>query len=218
MRRTAGQVSYFERAMAGFALGFLSPVLVLASIAILVVDGWPVLFLQERTGLGGRSIRVLKLRTMQKDAPPPEEVGQARAGNPLILPVIGNLLRRAKLDEIPQLLNVARGEMRFVGPRPALLSDVDDYSDAERRRLTVAPGLTGWAQVNGNTQLSWSDRIALDLYYVDHCSRLLDLRIVFMTLQTVVVGERVNTENLEEARRYAARLAGSGPIDGSGSA
>ena len=208
-----GQAGRLERTLAVVVLTAFAPLVVVASMGIVVVDGFPIVFRQNRAGIHGRPFVLFKLRSMRKTAPPPEQVGQVRPGNHHLLPVIGDLLRRTKLDEVLQLMNVIRGEMRFVGPRPALVSDVDDYTDVWVRRLEVAPGLTGWAQVNGNTKLSWDDRIALDLYYVDHRSWTMDVRIILMTLQTIVLGERVNEINLVEARRHAVDLARRSSID-----
>ena len=202
-----------ERMIATTLLVAASPVLAVSALWVALTDGLPVLFKQTRAGRHGTPFEVVKLRTMRKDLPPPDEVGQVQRDNPYVLPLVGSTLRRLKLDEVPQLLNVVRGEMRFVGPRPALIDDVGTYSELERQRLLVSPGLTGWAQVNGNTQLSWRDRICLDLYYVDHRDWALDLRIVFMTLGTIFAGERVNERNLKEARRHASRLTGRSSID-----
>jgi sugar transferase EpsL len=210
------QTSFAERFIAGIGFVAALPLLVLAGLIVIMLDGWPAIFRQQRAGANGESFSVVKLRTMRRNLPPPEELGQVRAGHAGILPVVGDLLRRTRLDEMPQLLNVARGEMRLIGPRPALVSDARRYSRLEWRRLELPPGMTGWAQVNGNTALSWEDRIALDLYYVDHRSLFLDLRIIARTLKTVVQGEQKDEANLRKAREHAHRLARSREIDGSG--
>jgi lipopolysaccharide/colanic/teichoic acid biosynthesis glycosyltransferase len=205
-----------ERLIALAALVVLSPVVLVAGASVVLADGWPPVFRQRRAGREGQPFTVTKVRTLRRDTPPPELVGQVRAGDPYLIPGVGNLLRRSRVDEIPQLWNIARGEMRFVGPRPALESDVPSYSGIALRRLEVCPGLTGWAQVNGNTRLSWSDRIALDVYYVDHRSWVLDARIVLLTMWTVLAGERIDGRRLEEARGYADRIARNGGVDGGG--
>jgi lipopolysaccharide/colanic/teichoic acid biosynthesis glycosyltransferase len=207
-------VPYVERLIAAVMFVVLLPLLTAAGLAIILVDGWPPIFRQSRAGLRGQTFMVTKLRTMQKVLPPPEVVGQVRAGHGGVLPRVGGWLRRSRLDEVPQLLNVVRGEMRLIGPRPALESDATAYGWPEKRRLEVPPGMTGWAQVNGNTALSWEDRIALDLYYVDHRTALLDLKILLRTLGTIVSGEREDEANLRKARDHAHRLARSGEIDG----
>lgn len=206
-----------ERIIAGLGFVAVLPLVMLAGLSVVVSDGWPPLFRQQRAGVGGEPFSVVKLRTMRRDLPPPEEVGQVSAGHADVLPVVGHLLRRTRLDEVPQLLNIVRGEMRLIGPRPALASDARGYGWMERRRLEVPPGMTGWAQVNGNTALDWEDRIALDLYYVDHRSPLLDLKILIRTLATLIRGERKDEKNLRKAREHANRLARSRKIDGSGS-
>jgi lipopolysaccharide/colanic/teichoic acid biosynthesis glycosyltransferase len=212
--RTQSHAPVAERVIA--AVGFIAalPVLVVAGVLIILVDGWPPIFRQQRAGAGGEPFTVVKLRTMRRNLPPPEEVGQVHSGHADVLPVVGEWLRRSRLDEVPQLMNVLRGEMRLVGPRPALVSDARRYGWPEKRRLEVPPGMTGWAQVNGNTALSWEDRIALDLYYVDRRSLLLDLQILLRTFMTVVRGEREVQGNLRKAREHAHRLARSREVDG----
>jgi sugar transferase EpsL len=208
------RVPFAERLIAGIGFAAALPVVVVAGVLVVLTDGWPPIFRQHRAGVDGAPFLVVKLRTMRRNLPSPEEVGQVHAGHAGVLPVVGGLLRRTRLDEVPQLLNVARGEMRLVGPRPALVSDARGYGWPEKRRLEVPPGMTGWAQVNGNTALSWEDRIALDLYYVDHRSPLLDLHILTLTIMTVVRGEREDEENLRKAREHAHRLARSRESDG----
>jgi lipopolysaccharide/colanic/teichoic acid biosynthesis glycosyltransferase len=210
----AVRVPLAERLIAGIGFFFTLPLVALAGVIVILTDGWPPIFRQQRAGIDGKPFTVVKLRSMRRNLPPPEEVGQVRAGHAGVLPVVGDWLRRTRLDEVPQLLNVVRGEMRLVGPRPALLSDVERYGWPEKRRLEVPPGMTGWAQVNGNTVLSWEDRIALDLYYVDHGSPLLDLQIFARTIMTVVRGEREDETNLRKAREHAHRLARSREVDG----
>jgi lipopolysaccharide/colanic/teichoic acid biosynthesis glycosyltransferase len=208
------RVPLAERLIAGIGFVVTLPVVALAGVVVILTDGWPPIFRQQRAGVGGKPFTVVKLRTMRRNLPPPEEVGQVGAGHTDVLPIVGDVYRRARLDEVPQLLNVMRGEMRLVGPRPALVSDARRYGWPERHRLEVPPGMTGWAQVNGNTSLSWDDRIALDLYYVDNRSPLLDLQIIFRTIVTVVRGERENEANLRKAREHAHRLARSRQVDG----
>jgi lipopolysaccharide/colanic/teichoic acid biosynthesis glycosyltransferase len=145
------------------------------------------LFTQTRSGLRGRPFEIYKLRTMVKDA---EHQGAGLAvleGDSRITPT-GELLRRYSLDELPNLWNVVRGEMAIVGPRPTLPGQVEQYSDHERRRLEVLPGLTGWAQVNGRASLPWSERIELDIWYVDHRSLWLDLKILWLTAWVLLTG------------------------------
>jgi lipopolysaccharide/colanic/teichoic acid biosynthesis glycosyltransferase len=167
------------------ALG--SPLLALAIVAIRVESAGPAVYRQRRIGLGGRPFEMLKLRTMVRGA---ENIGAGLAVNvddPRITRV-GALLRRTSLDELPNLLNVLRGEMSLIGPRPTLPAQVASYTPRQRGRLAIRPGITGWAQVNGRASLPWSERIELDLHYIEHRSLALDLRIVWRTLAIVLGG------------------------------
>lgn len=175
-----------------------------AALAVVLDDGPPAYFRQPRAGRGGRRFEVLKLRTMRTNDVPPDELGQVGSGHPLVTRS-GRILRRFKLDELPQLLSVLRGDMSLVGPRPTLPEQAERYDDFERRRLAVRPGITGWAQVHGNVQLSWTERILLDVWYVDHWSLRLDAVVLARTFAVVVGGERVDPEALETARAHAER-------------
>jgi lipopolysaccharide/colanic/teichoic acid biosynthesis glycosyltransferase len=164
-----------------------SPVLAAAALAIKLEDGGPVLYRQRRVGYQGRDFDLLKLRTMVVGA---EQKGAGVAvnrGDPRITRT-GRLLRRLSLDELPQLWNVVRGDMSLIGPRPTLRYQVDEYTPRQRRRLDVKPGLTGWAQVNGRTKLPWDERIELDVWYVEHRSPWLDLKILLRTPLALVTG------------------------------
>jgi lipopolysaccharide/colanic/teichoic acid biosynthesis glycosyltransferase len=157
-----------------------SPVLGLAALAVKLEDGGPVFYRQTRVGKGGRDFELLKLRTMVVGA---EKLGAGYAveqGDPRITRV-GRLFRRLSIDELPQLWNVLRGEMSLIGPRPTLRYQVERYDEHQRRRLDVRPGLTGWAQIHGRAELPWEDRIELDVWYVDHRSPLVDLKILART-------------------------------------
>ena len=165
---------------AGVGLVVTSPLLAAAALAVKLEDGGPVLYRQSRIGLDGREFELLKLRTMVVDA---ERQGAGLAvnrGDPRITRV-GRLLRRVSLDELPQLLNILRGDMSLIGPRPTVASQVERYTPRQRRRLEVKPGLTGWAQVHGRAALPWPERIELDVWYVDNRSPLVDLRILLRT-------------------------------------
>jgi lipopolysaccharide/colanic/teichoic acid biosynthesis glycosyltransferase len=167
------------------ALG--APVLALAALAVRVESPGPVLYRQERSGLHGQRFDVLKLRTMVQGA---EHLGAGLAidaGDSRITRV-GALLRRTSLDELPNLLNVLRGEMSLIGPRPTLPVQAAQYTERQRGRLAVKPGITGWAQVNGRASLPWAERIELDLYYIEHRSISLDVRILWRTAATVLGG------------------------------
>ena len=167
-------------ALAGAGLLVTSPLLAVAAVATKLEDRGHVLYRQTRVGRGGTDFELLKLRTMVVGA---ETQGAGYAvdrGDPRITRV-GRILRRTSIDELPQLWNVLRGEMSIVGPRPTLRYQVERYDERQRRRLDVLPGLTGWAQVNGRASLAWEDRIELDVWYVDHRSALVDLKILLRT-------------------------------------
>jgi lipopolysaccharide/colanic/teichoic acid biosynthesis glycosyltransferase len=168
-------------AIAGTALVIASPMLALASLAVkLTSRGGPVLYRQTRVGKDGADFELLKLRTMVEGA---ETMGAGAAvnrGDPRITPV-GRVLRRLSLDELPQLWNVVRGDMSVIGPRPTLRYQVERYTPRQRRRLEVKPGITGWAQVHGRATLPWDERIELDVWYVEHRSPALDVKILAKT-------------------------------------
>ena len=167
-------------ALAGAGLVLASPLLAIAAVATKLEDRGHVFYRQTRVGQGGTDFVLLKLRTMVVGA---ETQGAGYAvdrGDPRITRV-GRILRRTSIDELPQLWNVLRGEMSIVGPRPTLRYQVERYDDRQRRRLEVRPGLTGWAQVNGRASLAWEDRIELDVWYVEHRSALVDLKILLRT-------------------------------------
>ncbi len=171
-----------DRAAAAAGLITLAPVLGAVSIGIAVSMGRPVLFTQERPGRDGRLFRLVKFRTM-RDARGPD-------GRPLPddqrLTRIGKLIRSTSLDELPQLWNVLRGDMSLVGPRPLLVQYLPRYTTVQARRHDVLPGITGWAQVNGRNSLSWPEKFAHDVWYVDHWSLALDARILVSTLLRVL--------------------------------
>ena len=167
-------------ALAGTALAVSSPLLGLAAVAIKLDDGGPVLYRQERVGRNGIPFELLKLRTMSVGAESQGAGFAVDAGDPRITRV-GRVLRRLSLDELPQLWNVIRGEMSMIGPRPTLAYQVERYTPRQRRRLDVKPGLTGWAQIHGRARLPWDERIELDVWYVEHRSPLVDLRILLRT-------------------------------------
>jgi lipopolysaccharide/colanic/teichoic acid biosynthesis glycosyltransferase len=174
-------------ALAGLGLVLTSPLLAAAAVAIKLEDGGPVLYRQRRVGKDGEDFELLKLRSMTVGA---EHLGAGFAvdsGDSRITRV-GRVLRRTSVDELPQLWNVLRGDMSVIGPRPTLRYQVDRYSDRQRRRLDVRPGLTGWAQVTGRARHSWDDRSELYVWYVEHRSPLVDLRILLRTPRALFGG------------------------------
>ncbi|HTA14729.1 MAG TPA: sugar transferase [Solirubrobacteraceae bacterium] len=169
----------------GLILG--APLMAAAMLAIRLESRGHPIYRQRRVGLDGRPFDLLKLRTMVDGA---ETIGAGLAVNendPRVTRV-GALLRRTSLDELPNLLNVLRGEMSLIGPRPTIPVQVASYTQRQRGRLAIRPGLTGWAQVNGRASLPWSERIELDLYYIEHRSLWLDLRILWRTVAIVLGG------------------------------
>jgi lipopolysaccharide/colanic/teichoic acid biosynthesis glycosyltransferase len=173
--------------IAAVALVVTAPLLALAAIAIRLESAGSPIYRQRRVGRGGEPFELVKLRTM---VPGAEHVGAGMAvnyGDPRITRV-GAVLRRFSLDELPNLVNVLRGEMSIVGPRPTIQAQVDQYTDRQRRRLEVKPGITGWAQVNGRASLPWHERIELDVWYVDNRSLRLDLRILARTARMLATG------------------------------
>lgn len=168
--------------VAGAVLLVAAPVMAAAAVAIRLRMGSPVLFRQTRPGLGGRPFQILKFRTM-RDA-------VDAAGQPLPdadrITAVGEFLRKTSIDELPQMWNVLRGDMSLVGPRPLLMEYLPLYSPAQARRHEVRPGITGWTQVNGRNALSWEEKFRLDVWYVDHRSFRLDLRILALTALRVL--------------------------------
>ena len=165
-----------------------APVVAAAMAAIRLESRGSALYRQRRIGRDGQPFDVLKLRTMVTGA---EHIGAGLAvdANDSRITRVGAFLRRASLDELPNLLNVLRGEMSLIGPRPTVPVQVERYSPRQRGRLAIRPGITGWAQVNGRASLPWSERIELDLYYIEHRSLALDLRILWRTVAIVLGGE-----------------------------
>jgi lipopolysaccharide/colanic/teichoic acid biosynthesis glycosyltransferase len=163
----------------------LSPLLLLITVVLLLSSGRPVFFLQERAGLLGRPFRIIKFRSMTRDAEQRIQGQYIAADNPYVTP-IGRFLRKTSLDELPELVNVLKGDMSLVGPRPQLSEEVANYDEFQRRRLEVRPGITGWAQVNGRNSISWTERFKLDAWYIDHWTPWLDIRILLMTIGQVL--------------------------------
>jgi len=187
----------FDLLLAGALAGFLLPVWILTALCIWWKMGSPVLFRQRRPGLHGRMFEILKFRTM-RSGPGSDEERLSR---------FGKWIRRLSLDEIPQLINVWRGEMSFVGPRPLLEEYLPIYTPGQARRHEVLPGITGWAQVNGRNALSWEEAFALDVWYVDHWSIALDLRILMMTALRVISGSGVSQPGRATRQKFTGSTA-----------
>jgi lipopolysaccharide/colanic/teichoic acid biosynthesis glycosyltransferase len=173
--------------LAGLGLLVTAPLLLVAAVAIKLSSRGPVVYRQRRIGKDGTPFELFKLRTMQLGADPVGVGTPVLEGDPRVT-AAGRVLRRFSLDELANLVNVLRGDMAIVGPRPTLEAQVDLYTPRQRRRLEVKPGLTGWAQVNGRAGIPWEERIELDVWYVDHRSPGLDLRILGRTLRLLASG------------------------------
>ena len=168
----------------------LAPVLLVTALLVRIKLGSPVIFRQQRPGLRGKPFLLFKFRSMT-DA---RDATGALLSDEARLPAFGRFLRGSSLDELPELINVLKGEMSLVGPRPLLMEYLNHYTPAQMRRHEMRPGVTGWAQINGRNLLSWEKRFELDIWYVDHVSPLLDLKILLLTLKKVVVREGISAE------------------------
>ncbi|MGM9992590.1 MAG: sugar transferase [Candidatus Bruticola sp.] len=173
-----------------FLLVILSPILAACAVAVLIDNGWPIFYVQERVGRRGRKFPFFKFRTMIRNA---ERLGSGYeiSKNDSRITKTGAFLRRWSLDELPQLFNVLRGEMSLVGPRPTLAYQVEAYSPHQRRRLEVLPGLTGLAQVSGRNSITWPERIELDIYYINNYSFWLDCQILWRTVGVLYRGDEI---------------------------
>jgi lipopolysaccharide/colanic/teichoic acid biosynthesis glycosyltransferase len=183
--------------LAALLLVVTAPLLAVAALAIRLESRGPVFYRQRRVGRHGRPFELWKLRTM---VPGAESMGAGvyvLEGDPRITRV-GRLLRRFSFDELPNLVNVLRGEMAMVGPRPTVQEQVDRYTERQLRRLEVKPGITGWAQINGRTSLPWPERIELDVWYVERRSLRLDLRILARTARMLASGRGLYSEDLKQ--------------------
>ena len=180
-------------------LVFFSAVMLAIAVAIVLTMGRPILFRQIRPGKGGNPFQMVKFRTMK--------TALNSEGNPLPDAVritrLGHFLRSTSLDELPEFWNVLRGEMSLVGPRPLLMEYLPLYSPTQARRNDIRPGITGWAQVNGRNSLSWQDKFALDVWYVDHQTLSLDLRILILTLRKVIAREGIAGKGQATAEKFA---------------
>jgi lipopolysaccharide/colanic/teichoic acid biosynthesis glycosyltransferase len=186
-----------DAVLAALLLLVASPLLLAAALALKLESRGPLIYRQLRVGRDGEPFELWKLRTMVRGA---EQMGAGiyvLEGDARITRV-GRLLRRFSLDELPNLVNVLKGEMALVGPRPTIQEQVDRYTERQRRRLEVKPGITGWAQINGRASLPWPERIELDVWYVEHRSLLLDLRILARTARMLATGHGLYSEDLRQ--------------------
>ena len=192
----------FDLVLSFSMLVVLSPLLVLVTLLVRIKLGFPILFHQQRPGLHGKPFTIYKFRTMtdvwDKD------------GNLLPdsdrLTGLGRFLRRTSLDELPELWNVLKGDMSIVGPRPLLMEYLDRYTPEQARRHEVWPGITGWAQVNGRNALTWEEKFALDVWYVDHVSLWLDLKIIALTIWKILRCEGISQPGQATAQEFMGKL------------
>ena len=189
---------------AGLLLLLLAPLMVILAISVRLALGKPFLFRQHRPGYRGQPFALLKFRTMLDSR---DESGELRADAER-LTRFGRWLRRTSLDELPELINVLKGEMSLVGPRPLLMEYLPLYTQEQQRRHEVRPGITGWAQINGRNAISWEEKFALDVWYVDHQSIALDLRVLFATLGKVVDGRDVSQSGHATMQKFRGSSTG----------
>ena len=186
----------FTAALVGLLL--LSPIFILVTIGLFFANQGKPFFFQTRPGKDEKMFRIVKFKTMndKKDS----------EGNLLTdaerLTTIGRFVRKTSLDEIPQLLNVLKGDMSLIGPRPLLVEYLPLYNETQKRRHYVKPGITGWAQINGRNAISWEDKFTLDVYYVENQSFLLDLKIIFLTIKKVLVSEGISQQGQATTTKF----------------
>jgi lipopolysaccharide/colanic/teichoic acid biosynthesis glycosyltransferase len=178
----------FDLLISSCGLVILSPLLLFISILIVVFQGLPILFRQQRPGFRGKPFTIYKFRTMSESLNPeveplPEDQRITK---------LGGFLRATSLDELPELINIFKGEMSIVGPRPLLIQYLARYSSEQARRHDVQPGLTGWAQINGRNTITWEEKFNMDLWYVDNWSFLLDMKIILLTIWKVIIREGID--------------------------
>jgi sugar transferase EpsL len=191
----------FDLIITFVVLALLFPLMLIIALLIRLKLGSPVLFRQERPGLHGKPFIVYKFRTMK----------DLRDSQSLLIPdqdrltLFGHTLRSTSLDELPELFNVLKGDMSLVGPRPLLMEYLDRYTAEQARRHEARPGITGWAQVNGRNAISWEEKFALDLWYVDHCSLWLDIKILFLTIWKVLRREGISQQGQATMSEFKGR-------------
>lgn len=192
----------FDVSVAIIALILLSPLFIVITILLLIANNGKAFFLQPRVGKDERIFKVIKFRTMN----------DARDRNGELLPdadrltPVGKFIRKTSLDEIPQLLNILKGDMSLVGPRPLLVEYLELYNEEQRTRHNVMPGITGWAQVNGRNSIDWSQKLSMDAWYVRNISFLLDMRIIFLTVAKVLKSEGINAEGSATVEKFRGNI------------
>jgi len=189
---------FFDRLTALIALIIASPIFLILCVLLAVFQSGKVFFTQKRPGLNEKIFLLIKFKTMRDD----------RDENSELLPDeqrltwIGKMVRKSSLDEIPQLINILKGDMSFIGPRPLLVEYLPLYNDNQRKRHLVTPGITGWAQINGRNAISWQKKFEYDVWYVQHQSLMLDLKIIFMTISKVFKAEGISGEGTATMNKF----------------
>lgn len=192
----------FDFSLAIIGILLFSPLFVILTIILYFANGGQPFFFQLRPGKGGKLFRIIKFKTMNDK----RDAGGNLFSDAERLTKIGKFIRKTSLDEIPQLLNVIKGEMSLVGPRPLLPSYLDLYNDFQRRRNEVKPGITGWAQINGRNHISWEEKFKYDVWYVDHISFWLDFKILIITILKVVKLEEINEEGQATSEEFKGNI------------
>ena len=178
---------FLDIVFASIGLIFFFPIFFLISILILIFNGRPIFFIQNRPGKDGQIFRLIKFRTMT-------EIGELTLYDENRITKVGRFLRSTSLDELPEIYNVLIGDMSFVGPRPLLVDYLELYSEFQQRRHEIRPGITGWAQVNGRNSIPWKEKFELDVWYVDNRTTLLDFKILIMTIKKILLRDGINSD------------------------
>lgn len=201
MYRTFGK-RIFDKVVGFLSVAILLPVFGIIAILVRIFLGAPVLFRQQRPGRHQKPFTILKFRTMTDS----RDSAGALLPDDLRITAFGQFLRTTSLDELPELINVLKGEMSLVGPRPLLMEYLDRYTLEQRRRHEVLPGITGWAQVNGRNHLTWEEKFALDIWYVDHQSLWLDIKIILLTVRKSLAREGISQPGQATVERFTGSL------------
>ncbi|WP_085515676.1 sugar transferase [Marivirga sericea] len=189
---------FLDRFTALIALLIASPIFLIVSILLAIFQNGKIFFIQKRPGLNAHIFKLIKFKTMRDDK---DETGSLLSDEKR-LTWIGKFVRKTSMDEIPQLLNIIKGEMSFIGPRPLLVEYLPLYNDKQRKRHFVTPGITGWAQINGRNTISWQKKFEYDVWYVQHQSFLLDLKIIFMTIFKVFKAEGISGKGMATMEKF----------------
>ena len=189
---------FFDRSFALLALLVASPLFIVVALLLAIFQSGKVFFTQNRPGRNERIFRLIKFKTMRDDT---DDKGELLPDEQR-LTAIGKFVRKTSMDEIPQLLNIVKGDMSFIGPRPLLVEYLPLYSEKQRKRHQVTPGISGWAQVNGRNTISWQQKFEYDVWYVENQSFLLDLKIIFLTIYKVFKSEGISSEGVATMEKF----------------